>query len=133
MKLNSFIFNNFICVHKCPMAVKMYPNHGADLLHDASSEKNINYIKMWLKQISLMWNTYPFSITPLVVNKMSFIGLRKCFLNFVHRCPHLPYPCITKKYCISFSFTSWSKITIFYIHRILHGLQYQGRWDWQGI
>jgi hypothetical protein len=30
------------------MVVKMYPNHGADFLHDASSETNINYIQLCL-------------------------------------------------------------------------------------
>jgi hypothetical protein len=28
--LHSFVFNNFTSVQKCPVAVKMYPNHGAD-------------------------------------------------------------------------------------------------------
>jgi hypothetical protein len=52
---------------------------------------------LWLEHISLMWNTCLFSIIPLVVKKMSFIGLRKCFLNFVHRCPHLNLPLYNKK------------------------------------
>jgi len=63
------------------MAIQTYPKHGADFLHDASSEININYIKMCLNFLIKTHFIYakPFSIIPLVLNEMSFIGLRKCF------------------------------------------------------
>ena len=94
------LFSIILC-SEVPHGCSNVPQSWGRFLHDASSEKYIDYIKMgqffYLSTFHIHKILSPSGIIPLAVNNMSVTGLKKCFLNFAQRCPHLPCSLIKLK------------------------------------